>query len=93
MHPDRPARIELGDPKMKPLTILESKRYNADPSAQASFKKGAIVYCTPKAIGMGGEEYSRFYKTENSRQTAAAPEIRIVDARDKEIVSEVMEPG
>ena len=93
---DETSNVEFGKPVLSIMAVDEKKRYNSDVKEQKVYSKGTNVYITRVIKGRGGETYGRFSQRQedsSTRYTDIEPEIRIVDAKGKEVAATKIEYG
>lgn len=86
---DKTSTIELGNPVLSISAVDENKRYQSDVKEQTIYSKGTNIFISRIIKGKAGELYGRFYQRQEdtSRLEALEPDIRIIDANNKEVVS------
>jgi len=83
--------LNLGKLRVEVKARDENKRYQRDAKGQTTFKKGTTVHIAQETRGIAGELYGRIYSA--SDRTNTGPQVRILNAKGKQVESGNMEYG
>jgi hypothetical protein len=90
---DETLTVDLGKPRMIVSAIDQAVRDQSDAVDTFTYRKGTVVFLSPRIEGLAAERYGRFTADPSSGRVDVVPTFEILDSAGKQVASGKMEYG